>query len=354
MSLNKLKKWSLASMTVVTVLTTVSLPVVSAAAFSDVGKSNPHYKSVTALADQGIISGYSNGTFGVWNNMTRQQAAQIVVRAGKLKKPADPYEVLKGYHDISYDNPARGEIATIVQAGVLKGSNGRFQPYSNITREQAATMLVRSMQLDKVKAQMVTINLRGVNPSHRANVQVIANTGISTSLKDFEPLAPITRGAFATMLTRAQQVKKTGVSLLPQVPAKQPSQSAAQLRAAYEKRVVDLTNKERTSRGLQALKTDVSLNKTAFIKSADMQKKDYFDHHSPTYGTPFDLMKKHGITYKAAGENIALGYPRPESVVDAWMKSKDHRVNILSKDYTHIGVGYEAKGNYWTQHFIGK
>ncbi|WLV24386.1 S-layer homology domain-containing protein [Aciduricibacillus chroicocephali] len=340
--MNKLRNWLIASITCVLLLA-AGLPTVSAATFSDVKATNPHYKAVTSLSDQGIIRGYENGKFGVWNEMTRQQAAHIMVKEGKLKAPANPLEVLKPYKDVTKKNSAYLDIATVIQNGILKGSNGYFRPAANITREQAATMLVRGMRLDEIQSKKVTIHLSNVSPSHRTNVQVLANLGITKSLEDFSPAEPISRGAFATMLYKAQLAKKAG------------AQNGTSIRQAYEKRVVELTNKERTSRGLKALKADATLNKTAYAKSKDMLDKDYFDHNSPTYGSPFDLMKKYGVKeYKAAGENIALGYQTPEEVVDAWMKSTGHRKNILSKDYTQIGVGYEATGGYWTQHFIGK
>lgn len=124
--------------------------------------------------------------------------------------------------------------------------------------------------------------------------------------------------------------------------------------SAYEQQVVDLTNKERTSRGLKALKVDTELSKVARMKSQDMANKNYFSHTSPTYGSPFDMMKQFGITYKSAGENIAKGQRTPQEVVNAWMNSEGHRANILNSSFTHIGVGYVSNGNIWTQQFIGK
>ena len=124
--------------------------------------------------------------------------------------------------------------------------------------------------------------------------------------------------------------------------------------SAYEQKVVELTNQERAKYGLKPLALDTELSKVAREKSHDMQSKGYFDHTSPTYGSPFDMMKQFGITYRAAGENIAMGQRTPEEVVKAWMNSEGHRKNILNSSYTHIGVGHIAEGNYWTQMFIGK
>jgi len=124
--------------------------------------------------------------------------------------------------------------------------------------------------------------------------------------------------------------------------------------SAYEEKVVELTNKEREKQGLQDLKIDEELSKVAKDKSTDMNSKGYFSHTSPTYGSPFDMMKQYGIDYQTAGENIAKGQSSPEEVVDAWMHSEGHRANILNENFTHIGVGYEEAGNHWTQMFIGK
>ncbi len=122
----------------------------------------------------------------------------------------------------------------------------------------------------------------------------------------------------------------------------------------YEQQVVELTNHERAKQGLPALQVDKELSRVAREKSLDMQQNNYFSHTSPTYGSPFDMMKQFGITYKAAGENIAKGQRTPQEVVNAWMNSSGHRKNILSSNFTHIGVGHEAEGNYWTQQFIGR
>jgi len=124
--------------------------------------------------------------------------------------------------------------------------------------------------------------------------------------------------------------------------------------SAFEQQVVELTNQERAKNGLPALKLDVELSKVARDKSKDMQTKNYFSHTSPTYGSPFDMMKAYGISYKSAGENIAMGQRSPEEVVQAWMNSQGHRENIMNPNFTHIGVGHVATGNYWTQMFIGK
>ncbi len=122
---------------------------------------------------------------------------------------------------------------------------------------------------------------------------------------------------------------------------------------AYEQEVIRLVNVERAKYGLKPLTEDWELSRVARYKSQDMHDRRYFDHNSPTYGTPFQMMKAFGLSYRSAGENIAMGYRTPQAVVTGWMNSSGHRANILNSSYTKIGVGYVADGNYWTQQFIG-
>ncbi|MDK2585404.1 CAP domain-containing protein [Romboutsia sedimentorum] len=127
--------------------------------------------------------------------------------------------------------------------------------------------------------------------------------------------------------------------------------------SAFQKEVTDLVNVERTNRGLKPLTLDSQISNVATKKSQDMIDKNYFDHNSPTYGSPFDMMKQFGISYKSAGENIAMGQNNPKEVVNAWMNSKGHRENILNTNFTNIGVGIAKNSNgsiYWTQMFVGR
>lgn len=124
---------------------------------------------------------------------------------------------------------------------------------------------------------------------------------------------------------------------------------------AYEQQVADLVNKERAAAGLPALKVNTQLAGVAEKKAEDLRDKNYFDHNSPTYGSPFDMMKQFGIKYSTAGENIAKGQKTPSDVMNGWMNSPGHKANIMNANYTEIGVGYVTDSNggtYWVQMFI--
>ena len=121
---------------------------------------------------------------------------------------------------------------------------------------------------------------------------------------------------------------------------------------SYETEVIRLVNVQRAQNGLAPLAENWELSRVARWKSQDMSSNGYFSHNSPTYGTPFQMMRSFGLTYRSAGENIAYGQRTPAEVMDAWMNSSGHRANILNSSYTHIGVGYCERGNYWTQMFM--
>lgn len=126
--------------------------------------------------------------------------------------------------------------------------------------------------------------------------------------------------------------------------------------SAQEQQMVDLVNQERAKAGLAPLKVDLTLVRLARLKSQDMIDKNYFDHNSPTYGSPFDMMRNAGITYRYAGENLA-GNQSVEAAHNALMNSPGHRANILKPEYTDIGIGIVQGGPYGlmiTQMFIGR
>lgn len=123
-----------------------------------------------------------------------------------------------------------------------------------------------------------------------------------------------------------------------------------------ESRMLNLVNNERVSRGLQPLEIDMELVKLARMKSRDMITKGYFSHYSPTYGSPFNMMKNAGVDYMYAGENIA-GAPTVDRAHTALMNSDGHRKNILNPNYTHVGIGIIDGGPYgkmFTQMFVGR
>lgn len=123
-----------------------------------------------------------------------------------------------------------------------------------------------------------------------------------------------------------------------------------------EKEVFDLINKQRTNNGLQALKVDSETQRVARIKAEDMVNNNYFSHNSPTYGSPFDMLKSFKVSYKTAGENIAANSSN-SGAVNSWMNSSGHKANILNSNFNYTGIGVVSSSKYgkiFVQMFIGK
>lgn len=163
-------------------------------------------------------------------------------------------------------------------------------------------------------------------------------------------------------------VQQPAVQPKPQQPIAKPQQPTAQPKpttpaastdevqqpansSGYAAQVVTLVNQERARAGLSPLSSHAELANMALVKAKDMKNNGYFDHNSPTYGSPFDMMKSFGISYRYAGENIAMGQRTPQEVMNAWMNSPGHKANILSGNFTSIGVAYYNGA--WVQEFIG-
>ena len=125
---------------------------------------------------------------------------------------------------------------------------------------------------------------------------------------------------------------------------------------ADEQEVFDLINAKRVANGLPALKINDEVQNVARIKAQDMVDSNYFSHTSPIYGSPFNMLKNFGITYKTAGENIA-GNSSNSGAVNAWMNSEGHKANILNSSFNYTGIGVVKSPKYgkiYVQMFIGK
>lgn len=123
-----------------------------------------------------------------------------------------------------------------------------------------------------------------------------------------------------------------------------------------EQQLLTLINNERAKGGLPPLQVDMELMRVARTKANDMAQNNYFSHYSPTYGSPFDMMRQFGISFKAAAENIA-GNSTIQGAVSAWMKSSGHKANIMNSAYNYTGIGITKSNRYgylFVQMFIKK
>lgn len=133
-----------------------------------------------------------------------------------------------------------------------------------------------------------------------------------------------------------------------------PADLAPEADPVAERQLFDQVNEERASAGLPPLVWDDRLVPVARAHSTEMFRLRYFAHQSPVTGSPFDRLKAAGITYSRAGENLA--YAQSVTVAHrGLMSSEGHRANILSAEFTRIGIGVVSAGAYgrmFTQLFL--
>ena len=134
-------------------------------------------------------------------------------------------------------------------------------------------------------------------------------------------------------------------------------ENAEETKSDFAAEVVRLVNVQRASAGLSPVTLNSGLCTVAKSHSEDMGSNGFMSHTGSNGSSPFDRIKAGGISYRAAGENVAAGQSSPEEVMNGWMQSEGHRSNILNPDFKEIGVGYyktdSGYRHYWTQCFIG-
>ena len=125
--------------------------------------------------------------------------------------------------------------------------------------------------------------------------------------------------------------------------------------ALFQLEVLQLVNQARADQGLAPLTADPALTAAAQTRAEELTT--LYSHTRPDGRSCFTALTEAGVAYWAAGENIAAGYPTPAEVVAGWMASDGHRANILSEDFTQMGLGYapaeDGYGHYWAQLFVG-
>ena len=238
-------------------------------------------------------------------------------------------------------------LVMAVPAQAFAAEKNCSQSQSNLSNTQSSNIYSQLPQGALSKLCGVLPQFQGTKVSAIQLQQILKQLGLKSTAV---PASTAATPEKTTTATSAKPTTSTTTTTKPAVTA-----TASSTLGTYEQQVVDLVNKERAAAGLSALKVNTTLAKVAETKAADMRDNNYFSHTSPTYGSPFDMMKQFGISYTAAGENIAKGQKTPAEVMNGWMNSSGHKANILNSNYTEIGVGYvtDSNGNgYWVQEFI--
>lgn len=218
---------------------------------------------------------------------------------------------------------------------------------ANANRQYKVTVNGKEVDLKSIDWKAV---LKKYTPAEKPAVKAPAAPTAPAEKPAPAPAAPAEKPAPAP----APAPAPTAPVEKPATPTENNNTPVSSSNLTYEQKVVELVNVERQKAGLPTLTMDSAISNVARAKSKDMAVNNYFAHQSPTYGSAGDMLRQFGIKWSAWGENIAAGQRTPEIIVNAWMNSPGHRANILSNNFSKIGVGYETNSSgrpYWTQIF---
>lgn len=288
----------------------------------------------------GIAAPVSAATAGVPLNADENQMVGLVNQA----------RINAGLQPLTVD-PTLSGLARIKAQDIA--SNGYFSHYSPTYGSPFDMMKKAGVQYryageNIAKASTVSSAFQALMSSsgHRSNMlsQNYDRIGVGVVTKGSSKI-------IVQMFTGGQTIAPAPQSQ----PQPQPQPQPVSGLNADEQRMLNLVNQERVNAGLNTLQIDMNLVKLARMKAQDMINNGYFDHNSPTYGSPFDMMRAYGIQYRYAGENLA-GAPTVDSAHTNLMNSPGHRANILNANYARVGVGVVSGGPYgkmFVQMFTG-
>ncbi|GAB6928898.1 hypothetical protein JCM10914A_28810 [Paenibacillus sp. JCM 10914] len=177
-------------------------PELPAVSFDDI---SGHWAKgmIEELASRGIITGYPDGSFHPNESIQRQHMALIFVRAFEL----EPTREAVTFSDVSSSHPYYEAISSLQQAGIVDGTNGRFNSNEPVTRAQMAKTVALAL---KIKPGG-TSTFQDVPMAHWSYHYIAALADLEIVLGDkgkFKPNEPVTRAEFVAMMYRALNLTK--------------------------------------------------------------------------------------------------------------------------------------------------
>lgn len=309
-----------------------------------------------SFAEEGYIT-YTIGNLSPWAESDVSEAIKEgLIKDNRLLEDANVYitreefceTVVTLYEKITFDvksdnfiNPfSDTDNQSVIKAyhlGIVSGrGDSSFGPHLPIRREEMAVMIrnvINSLSISyESRDQPLTVEDQSAMATWSIDaIRFVSQQKFMTGDgRNFNPKNEITIEESVVILNRVYKdaLSKTSDNTLEE-----------KYYEALANQVIQLTNIEREKEGLKPLIAHETLQVVAIDKATDMVTLNYFDHHSPTYGSPFEMMKSYGIDYRAAAENIAFGQSSAEEVVTGWMNSPGHRANILNDSFSHIAIG---------------
>jgi len=195
--------------------------------FPDVPDTGPMHEAIQALADLDVISGYVDGRFRPFATLTRAQAAKMLVAWRQPVFEAST-EATRSSAGTSRFTDLTSEQHALVSAAIMKGwvsgyPDGTFRPGKPLTRQQMATVIVRSLGLEAAAKTLTVYQVDDaldsfsdetrIAPAARPFVALVVRKGLMSGNNGrFDPLKPVTRAQFCLVLYRASSLPADALS----------------------------------------------------------------------------------------------------------------------------------------------
>ncbi len=244
-------------------------------------------------------------------------------------------------------------LSMLTAAAVIAVPFGSFSAFAEEKKDCAASTGLEAAlpeKLEKALSEKFSCDLGGSNASYETVKNLLTSKGEGADCKELlrdllnrlgncetpsEPDAPDTPDTPDT----------------PDVPDEKPDETPT-VSGTLSEKVIALVNSYRAQNGLSAVTYDAALAKAANVRAKELVSS--FSHTRPNGTRCFTAFDEAGVSYRGAGENIAMGQSSAEEVMNDWMNSEGHRANILNASFTKIAVGvYEGSDGrlYWAQEF---
>lgn len=172
------------------------------ASFIDVPVNHPYFKEIQFMKEMKIINGYPDNTFKPTTSISRQHVAALIYRSGV---PLEPIREKITFSDVPESHPYYTEIMALYQAGIIDGSNGKFNPNDALTRGQLAKILVNAFKLELQPANVLSFS---DTDNHWAKdyINILSSNGITVGSQGrFNPNDQVSRMHYATFMYRIVQ-----------------------------------------------------------------------------------------------------------------------------------------------------
>lgn len=216
-------------------------------------------------------------------------------------------------------------------------------------------------QKDSVEKEVKSINESDIQTADLENSEPIQNTGVEEKEVNNSIINNINEEVVQEVVQETNNNMEDMENVEPSKPdteTQTPSYDS-KFMEEVESMIFNKVNEERSKNGLAPLAYNSTMEHYARMKSQDMGDRGYFDHNNPEGELITAQMQRDGVSYSSWGENIAYigGVSDASALANQfmtnWMNSSGHRANILSSNFTSIGIGGYKVGNtvYATQEF---